>query len=116
MDDDLGVPRALAAVHSVVGEGNAALAAGEDPAVRGALASVLTMTSVLGINPTRWAERASSALEPVVDSLVQVALEQRSAARARKDFAAADAIRDGLTEAGIVVEDTPSGPRWTLKD
>jgi cysteinyl-tRNA synthetase len=43
-------------------------------------------------------------------------LEQRTAARARKDFAAADAIRDQLAEAGVIVEDTPSGPRWTLKD
>jgi cysteinyl-tRNA synthetase len=51
-----------------------------------------------------------------VDRLVAVALEQRQAARARRDYAAADAIRAQLSEAGIVVEDTPSGPRWTLKD
>jgi cysteinyl-tRNA synthetase len=50
-----------------------------------------------------------------VDALVAVALEQRQAARARKDYAAADAIRDSLAEAGIVVEDTPHGPRWELK-
>jgi cysteinyl-tRNA synthetase len=116
MDDDLGVPLALAAVHNVVREGNSALAEGRQVAVSGALASVLAMTEVLGINPQRWHQATSSDLTPVVDALVQVALEQRTAARARKDFAAADAIRDQLAEAGVIVEDTPSGPRWTLKD
>jgi cysteinyl-tRNA synthetase len=116
MDDDLGVPLALAAVHNVVREGNSALAEGNQVAVRGALASVLAMTEVLGISPQRWHQATASDLTPVVDALVQVALEQRTAARGRKDFAAADAIRDQLAEAGVIVEDTPSGPRWTLKD
>jgi cysteinyl-tRNA synthetase len=115
MDDDLGVPQALAAIHNVVRGGNSALAEGDRVTVQGALASVLAMTEVLGINPQRWHEAASSDLTPVVDALVQVALEQRTAARARKDFAAADAIRDQLAEAGVIVEDTSSGPRWTLK-
>ncbi|MGH3417390.1 MAG: CysS/YqeB C-terminal domain-containing protein, partial [Actinocrinis sp.] len=53
-------------------------------------------------------------LRGVVDSLVAVALQQRQAARARKDFAAADAIRDQLSTIGIAIEDTPAGPRWTL--
>ena len=49
------------------------------------------------------------------DALVSVAVQQRQAARERKDFGAADAIRDQLTEAGIVIEDTPRGPRWELR-
>jgi cysteinyl-tRNA synthetase len=49
-----------------------------------------------------------------VDALVSVALAQRQAARARKDYAAADSIRDQLQSAGIGVEDTPAGPRWEL--
>jgi len=115
MDDDLGVPAALAAIHAVVGEGNSALAAGDLAAVRGTLASVLTMTGVLGIDPLAWRDKGASDLTSVVDSLVHVAIEQRRAARERKDYAAADAIRDQLAAAGILVEDTPSGPRWTLK-
>ena len=51
----------------------------------------------------------------MVDALVRVALEQRQEARARKDYAAADAIRDRLAAAGIAVEDTAAGPRWTLE-
>lgn len=45
--------------------------------------------------------------------LVNVALEQRQLARARKDHATADALRDGLAAAGVAGEDTPSGPRWS---
>jgi len=116
MDDDLGVPQALAAIHNVVREGNTALGSGDKAAVGGALGSVLTMTGVLGISPAEWEAAKASDLEPVVDALVQVALEQRAAARARKDFAASDTIRDQLAEAGVLVEDTPSGPRWTLKE
>jgi cysteinyl-tRNA synthetase len=117
MDDDLGVPQALAAVHQVVREGNSALAAGDAAAARGALAAVLTMTAVLGISPAQWRDAATPTdYTAVLDSLVHVALEQRAAARGRKDFAASDAIRDQLTAAGVLVEDTPSGPRWTLKN
>jgi cysteinyl-tRNA synthetase len=68
---------------------------------------------VLGIDPRAWA--TSSDLTPVLDGLVQVALAQRAAARERRDYAAADAIRDQLGAAGVVVEDTPDGPRWTLR-
>ncbi|WP_324275888.1 CysS/YqeB C-terminal domain-containing protein [Blastococcus brunescens] len=50
----------------------------------------------------------------MTDGLISLALEQRQAARARKDFAAADAIRDQLTTLGVSVEDTPDGPRWEL--
>ncbi|HEV7205740.1 MAG TPA: cysteine--tRNA ligase [Jatrophihabitans sp.] len=116
MDNDLGVPLALAAIHTVVREGNTALADGNLVAVRGALGSVLTMTSVLGLDPRQWetSEGDSAGLTDTVDALVRVALEQRTAARARKDWAASDAIRDQLADAGVLVEDTPDGPRWTL--
>jgi cysteinyl-tRNA synthetase len=53
-------------------------------------------------------------LRAAIDGLVAVALEQRQAARERKDFAAADAIRNQLAQIGITIEDTPGGPRWTL--
>ncbi|MEW2355312.1 cysteine--tRNA ligase [Spirillospora sp. NPDC029432] len=117
MNDDLGVPQALAVVHEAVREGNNALASGDHDAVRERLASVRAMTGALGLDPLseQWSRAGEDDLRPVVDALVAVALEQRQAARGRKDYAAADAIRDGLAEAGILVEDTPHGPRWELK-
>jgi len=113
MDDDLGVAAALGIVHSRVRDGNAALERGDSAAA--ALADVLAMTSLLGINPHDWSDTASAELVSTVDSLVRVALDQRANARSRKDFDAADAIRDQLADAGVIVEDTPNGPRWTLK-
>jgi cysteinyl-tRNA synthetase len=116
MNDDLGVPAALGVVHSLVREGNSALERGDQAGVHVALGGVLVGTEVLGLNPLHWAEGTSSELVSTVDSLVRVALEQRENARQRKDFTAADAIRDRLAGAGVIVEDTPNGPRWHLKD
>jgi cysteinyl-tRNA synthetase len=79
--------------------------------VRGALAT-------LGLDPLdpQWTERRQDGdLRRAVDGLVKLALEQRAAARERKDWVAADAIRDQLKAAGVAVEDTPTGPRWTLE-
>jgi cysteinyl-tRNA synthetase len=116
LDDDLGTPAAIAAVHEMVREGNTALAGGDDRAVAGILGSVRAMLGVLGLDPLdpRWAGGSDERLTQATDGLVLLALEQRSAARARKDFAAADAIRDQLTALGVTVEDTPQGPRWEL--
>jgi cysteinyl-tRNA synthetase len=117
LDDDLGTPAAVAAIHDTVREGNTALAEGNEAAVAGALGSVRAMLRVLGLDPLdpQWATGGSDErLTQVTDGLVSLALEQRQAARARKDFAAADAIRDQLTALGVSVEDTPQGPRWEL--
>jgi cysteinyl-tRNA synthetase len=117
MDDDLGTPAAIAAIHDAVREGNTALADGDDASIAGSLGSVRTMLGVLGLDPLdpQWATGGSDQqLTSVTDGLVSLALEQRQAARARKDFAAADAIRDQLTSLGVSVEDTPQGPRWEL--
>jgi cysteinyl-tRNA synthetase len=116
LDDDLAVPQALAVVHEAVTEGNTALAAGDQAGAVKQAESVRAMLAVLGLDPLAapWATAGDSGLRDVVEALVSVALEQRQAARARKDFPAADAIRDQLHAAGIVVEDTPAGPRWEL--
>jgi cysteinyl-tRNA synthetase len=118
MDDDLAVPQALAVVHDTVRAGNAALADDRHDDARVLAREVAAMTAVLGINPMQepWSstDASGSELRPVIDALVRVALEQRREARERKDFAAADAVRDGLKAAGVLVEDTPAGPRWTL--
>jgi cysteinyl-tRNA synthetase len=121
MDDDLGVPSALAALQGVVREGNKLLLDGPSDALRGTLLSVRAMLDVLGLDPLSptWGDGGSGGgggpdLREVVDRLVAVALEERAQARERKDFAAADRVREALAAAGILVEDTPAGPRWTL--
>jgi cysteinyl-tRNA synthetase len=122
MDDDLGVPSALAAVHACVRDGNQALAASDKAGVRASLVRLRVMLDVLGLDPLapHWTgsgagSRTGNQLHDVVGALVKLTLQQRDAARARRDYATSDAIRDGLEEIGVVVEDTPEGPRWELK-
>ena len=119
MNDDLGVPQALAVVHDTVREGNSALAADELVAARQARDEVIAMLDVLGLNPyaAPWAAQSDDgAARRALGPLVDVVLAQRQAARERKDFAVADALRDGLAASGIVVEDTATGARWSLAE
>ncbi|MBT2520718.1 cysteine--tRNA ligase [Arthrobacter sp. ISL-28] len=114
MDDDLNVPQALAVLHDTVRTGNSALVAGDLKVARESLASVINMLQVLGIN---------DAAQPAVDDqattalgvLVEAQLAARAQARASKDWAASDAIRDTLAAAGILVEDTADGASWSLQ-
>jgi cysteinyl-tRNA synthetase len=117
LNDDVNTSAALAVVHDTIREGNTALAASDEPGIRGALTAVRAMLGVLGLDPLDLAWHSGGGqndLKPVVDALVKLALEQRAQARARKDWSAADAVRDQLKNAGIQVEDTPAGPRWTV--
>jgi cysteinyl-tRNA synthetase len=113
MDDDLSVPSALGVLHDTVRRGNSALADGDATAGGQALAEVAAMTRVLGLWPADFAGAGDdSGLGRVVEAIVPALLDARQAARERKDFAESDRIRDALTAAGVVVEDTPQGPRW----
>ena len=115
LDDDLGVPQALAVVHSGVRAGNALLAARELPALAATLSAVRRMLTVLALDPVeQWPAQGGGELSGVVDALVQIAVEARADARARKDWAQADAVRDRLNASGIVLEDTSDGVRWRL--
>jgi cysteinyl-tRNA synthetase len=114
MDDDLNVPQALAVLHDTVRAGNTALTAGDLDAARQALASVVDMLRVLGLNDTAQPaadEHANTAL----GVLVEAQLAARAQARATKDWSASDAIRDTLAAAGVVVEDGTDGASWSLK-
>ncbi|MFV0285813.1 MAG: DALR domain-containing protein, partial [Demequina sp.] len=119
MDDDLSVPRALAHVHETVRAGNAALTGGDEAAVAEALLSVRAMLDVLGLDPAgeTWAsaDSGAGAAMTALDSLVQADIQARADARAAKDWGTADAIRDRLAEAGIVIEDAADGARWSLQ-
>ncbi len=120
LDDDLGVPAGLAEIHNAVRAGNAALDAGDDAEARRRAETVRAMTAVLGVDPHdefwRSTESGDDRAVGALDVLVRAELERRQAARAAKDFATADAVRDRLTAAGIVVTDTADGPQWSLAD
>jgi cysteinyl-tRNA synthetase len=116
MDDDLSVPAALGEVHEAVRRGNSAMADGDEAAGRQALGEVAAMTEILGLWPGEFSSDSNdSGLRRAIDAVVPALLGARQAARDRKDFAESDRIRDSLTAAGVVVEDTPAGPRWHVE-
>jgi len=119
MDDDLGTPAAVAVIHDLVREGNRLLSAREPAAA--VAASVRAMLGVLGLDPADQAWQSvggsdDAKLSAAVDALVAGLRAERAAARAEKDWGRADAIRDRIAAAGIAVEDTADGPKWTLAD
>jgi cysteinyl-tRNA synthetase len=117
MDDDLAVPQAIAVLHDRVRAGNAALDADDTATAATIRGEVIAMTEVLGINPLapEWATTADDASSNALASLVESLIADRNAARAAKDFASADRIRDELAAAGITVEDGPSGSHWSVQ-
>jgi len=118
LDDDLGVPQALAALHDAVRAGNAALDAGEAEAAHAAARQVHAMAGMLGIDPTddQWRGAGSDAATSALDALVRTMIDQRAQARADKDWATADRIRDAIAAAGIALEDGPDGTYWSLNN
>ena len=115
MNNDLAVPQALADISELVRIGNTAITENDLAALAKSASEVRGALEILGCDPFDpiFASSSSSKNE-ILDGLISLALEQRNAARARKDFAASDAIRDSLTALGITIEDTPTGSRWTV--
>ena len=115
MNNDLAVPQALADISELVRIGNTAITENDLAALSKSASEVRGALGILGCDPFDLIFSGSnSAKSEVLDGLISLALEQRNAARARKDFAASDAIRDSLTALGITIEDTPTGSRWTV--
>ena len=114
LDDDMNIPRALAVLHEQTRAGNAALAAGTDASEYAnavwAMANVLGLTSLMNLDGSG----ASGAEHQALDALIHTILEQRASARAEKDWATADRMRDVLAAAGITVKDGAQGSTWSL--
>ncbi|MEV0947473.1 cysteine--tRNA ligase [Rhodococcus sp. NPDC049939] len=118
IDDDLAVPAALAEVHGKVREGNIALDNGNLEDARVIASQVRAMMGIVGADPLdeHWTEQTAdtSAATEALDVLVRAELERRETARADKNWAVADEVRERLVRAGIEVVDTPNGPEWSL--
>ncbi|MGP5929757.1 cysteine--tRNA ligase [Corynebacterium glyciniphilum] len=128
LDDDLSVPQSLAVIHDAVREGNKALESGDRERLTEIAGAVRAMAGVLGVDPmsATWSgpsaqgrglgvgSGAADGATAALDVLVGAELDRRAAARAEKDFATADEVRDRLKEAGVVVTDTPDGATWSL--
>jgi cysteinyl-tRNA synthetase len=111
MDDDFNTPEALAALQGVARELNQAKAAGNRPKAAQAAATLRAMGAVLGVlqqDPDSYLKR-SVGEKTMSDNDIEALLAARQAARAAKNFAESDRIRQQLTAAGILLEDKVGG-------
>ena len=115
MNEDLAVPQALALISENVRLGNTAVTSGDTAVIATQASEIRGALGILGCDPFDpiFASESGTSSE-VLDGLVALALEQRKAARARKDFESSDAIRDQLAAIGVIIEDTAAGTRWSI--
>ena len=116
LNDDLAVPQVLAQISEWLKLGNSALSASDKAQVARYASYIRAALSIIGTDPfdSAYSSSSSADLTGAVDGLISLLLEQRSAARARKDFAAADQIRDQIIAMGISIEDRADGVRWSI--
>ena len=116
MNDDLAVPAALATISENLRLGNQAITDNDTAAISKNADEIRGALEVLGCDPfdPAFASSSGSDLTEALDGVIKLALAERASARERKDFAASDAIRDGLAALGITIEDTAQGPRWSI--
>ena len=116
MNDDLAVPAALATISENLRLGNLAITDNDVAAISKNADEIRGALEVLGCDPfdAAFASAGGSDLTEALDGVIKLALAERASARERKDFAASDAIRDGLAALGITIEDTAQGPRWSI--
>jgi len=116
LNDDLAVPQVLAQISEWLKLGNSALSASDKAQVAKYASYIRAALSIIGTDPfdSAYSSSSSADLTGAVDGLISLLLEQRSAARARKDFAAADQIRDQIIAMGISIEDRADGVRWSI--
>jgi len=111
MDDDFNTPQALAVMQTAARDLNAAKTQGAAVEAAAAAASLRRIGEVLGLlrqDPQNYLQRGSKPAG-LADADIETLLEARSAARAVRDFARSDAIRDELKAAGVLIEDKPGG-------
>ena len=116
IEDDLATPLTISIIHEYVTKGNTALTNNESKLVD-IFNEVRSMLYLLGLDPmsSNWNSQSSNQEKEALDKLISELLNKRNQARANKDFALADSMRDALKNAGILIEDGADGSRWTIE-
>ena len=107
--DDLNTPQALAELANLAGQARRSEDADERALLKSQLLAAGAALGLLQQSPEAWFARGADGSD---DARIQVLVDERTAAKAGKDFARADAIRKQLADEGILLEDTPQGVRW----
>jgi cysteinyl-tRNA synthetase len=111
MDDDFNTPEALAVMQGVARELNNAKSSGDAAGAAAASSTLRAMGATLGVlqqDPEEYLKRGIGS-DKLTDAQIHSLLKARRSARAAKNFAESDRIRDQLTHAGILLEDKPGG-------
>jgi cysteinyl-tRNA synthetase len=118
MNDDLAVPAGLATMWENLRLGNQAITDADVASISKNAGEIRGALQILGCDPfdANFEAQSSSDVAEAMDGVIKLALAERASARDRKDFAASDAIRDGLLALGITIEDTAQGPRWSIME
>jgi len=121
MDDDFNTAGAIAVLHEVAGDVNAFIErhnieankqADLLPSVAAAAQTLRKLGLVLGLFRPGGAKAAAAKDSGTVDQLMALLIQLRADARASKNFAIADGVRNGLAKIGITLEDRPDGTVW----
>ena len=112
LEDDLNTPAALAVLFERAKAANKAGDDGQRRQLKSELLAGAELLGLLGADPEQWFAEAGSSDAQLSAAQIDELLEQRAQARADKNFAVADQIREQLTGAGVEIEDTASGARW----
>ncbi len=110
LEDDLNTPKALKEMFDLARTLNKSAADDERQRLAAEIQSAGDLLGILQMDPEKWF--AGHGEDGLAADEIDALLKRREAARASRDFAAADSIRDQLAEAGITIEDGPAGARW----
>lgn len=111
--DDLNTPAAFAALAKLADAARAATTPDERSAAKAALLAGGEWLGLLQLDPEAWFKQTTGGVELDTDEIDRL-VGERTIAKKSRNFAEADRIRDRLLELGVVVEDTPQGPRWKM--
>ena len=112
LEDDLNTPMALAEMFALTRQLNKATDDSERASLAGGLLAAGNLMGLIQQDPETWFAGGHGGEDELSAEDIEAMLQARQEARAKKDYAAADDIRDKLTAAGISIEDGPDGPRW----
>ncbi len=110
--DDLNTPAAIAAMHELATQLNKSADPAEQASLKAAMLEAAGLLGILASTPESWRRGGAGVAQGPSDAEIDAMVAARTAARAARDFAEADRLRQALADAGVALEDGAGGTRW----